>query len=269
MKNLKTKPVKSVAAKKVSVKPKPKATIKVAPRVHAFETPIVVEDICEKTCACGGHHFGKVFFGLMLVLFGLFYLARNLGFLPAIHLNLQAFWPILIIVVGLLLINRRSRISIVIGVLSALVFMLIVTFIVNFGQVQTEYSMEAVMPALRHVERSAKTASSTISQSEDVRLNNFKSNEVVSSPLSIEGSARGAWFFEGSFPVRVLDEAGQELGVGIAQAQGNSLTEDFVPFKATVMFTRPTSSIGSLVLERDNPSGLVENEKKILLPIKF
>ncbi|MEI7620248.1 MAG: Gmad2 immunoglobulin-like domain-containing protein [Candidatus Falkowbacteria bacterium] len=267
MKNLKTKPAKSVAAKKSVVKPK--AKIKTTPRNYSFDTPVIIEDVCDQNYCCKGSSFGKMFFGLILVLFGLFYLGRNLGFIPEINFDFQAFWPMLIIFVGLLLINRRSRISIVIGVLSALVFMLIVTFIVNFGQVQTEYGMEAVMPALRHVEKSAKTASSTVAQSEDVKLNNFKSNEVVSSPLSIEGSARGAWFFEGSFPVRVLDESGKELGVGVAQAQGNSLTDDFVPFKATIMFARPTSSIGSLVLERDNPSGLVENDKKILLPIKF
>ncbi|MFA7702048.1 MAG: Gmad2 immunoglobulin-like domain-containing protein, partial [Patescibacteria group bacterium] len=194
----------------------------------------------------------------------LFYLSRNLGFLPMTNFNFQFIWPVLFILAGLLLTNRHSRISIIVGVFSALVFMLIVTFIVNYGQVRDEYGTEAVMPALRHVER-AKTVSSIT----EVKLDNFKVGEIVSSPLSIEGSALGTWFFEGSFPVKVLDQSGQELGRGVAQAQESWMTTGFVPFKASIVFTKPTSSTGSLVLQKDNPSGLSQNDKQVVFPINF
>ncbi|PIT94472.1 hypothetical protein COT98_03435 [Candidatus Falkowbacteria bacterium CG10_big_fil_rev_8_21_14_0_10_39_9] len=255
MKNLKTEVIK-----KTKPKAKTKALPKSSPKFDVLET-----------CSCcdrgNGVHYGKVFFGLVLVLFGLFYLGRNLGFWPAFNFNLQAIWPVLLIVIGLWLVNRRARISILVGVFSALVFMMILAFIVSFAQISTEYADEAVMPILPHIER--VKATSTPAQTEDLKLNNFVINQVISSPVALEGSARGTWFFEGSFPVKLLDESGQELGRGIAQSQGNWMTEDFVPFKVTMMFTRPTSSTGSLVLEKDNPSGLLENDKKVSFPVKF
>lgn len=43
---------------------------------------------------------------------------------------------------------------------------------------------------------------------------------TVTSPLTVTGEARGTWYFEGSFPVRVLDDQGTQIGMGIAQAEG-------------------------------------------------
>ena len=61
-------------------------------------------------------------------------------------------------------------------------------------------------------------------------------NQTISSPLVLEGEARGVWFFEASFPARLFDDDGNEIAVAIAQAQGEWMTEDFVPFLATLEF---------------------------------
>lgn len=249
---------------KASAPKKTKAKVKAAPKHLA--APDVLE-ICNCEDQNSGVRYGKVFFGLTLLLFGLFYLGRNLGFLPAFNFNIRAIWPVLLIVIGLWLINRRARVSILVGVFAALVFMMILAFVVSFSQINTEYAYEAVMPVLPHVEKIKAT--STPAQTEDLKLDNFIINEVISSPVAIEGSARGAWFFEGSFPVKVLDESGQELGRGIAQSQGNWMTADMVPFKVTLMFARPTSSAGTLVFSKDNPSGLPEHDQQVSFPVKF
>lgn len=267
MKNLKTGAAKTVAAKKTKAKVTPKAKVKIKAASIAPEVKNIAKESCSCGCACEGSRFGKVFLGLILVLVGLFCLGRNFGFLPGINFDFQAIWPLLIILVGLFMVNRRSRVSIGVGIFAALVFMLVLAFIVSFSQTKTEYDSEAVMPALRHVERVATT--SGLIESKDVVLSNVVVGQLVSSPFSVEGQARGAWYFEGSFPVKVLDESGKELGKGVAQAQGPWMTEELVPFKATLMFTRPTSSSGSLVLEKDNPSGLSQNDQKVVLPIKF
>jgi len=48
------------------------------------------------------------------------------------------------------------------------------------------------------------------------------------------------------------------------------MSEDFVPFKATMEFpAQPSGSYGYLVFNNDNPSGLPSNSKEIRLPIKF
>lgn len=94
-------------------------------------------------------------------------------------------------------------------------------------------------------------------------------NALVSSPLIIEGRARGNWYFEGDFPVKILDANGRLLGSTPAQAQGEWMTTDFVPFRATLTFTPPTTQTGTLVLEKDNPSGLPQNADEIRIPVRF
>src|SRR5690606_10580034 len=54
---------------------------------------------------------------------------------------------------------------------------------------------------------------------------------VIQSPLAIEGRARGPWYFEASFPAYLLDAAGDTIAVMPVQAEGDWMTEDFVPFK--------------------------------------
>lgn len=96
-----------------------------------------------------------------------------------------------------------------------------------------------------------------------------KTNEIISSPLEIKGKARGNWYFEASFPIRLLDENGQEIALTIAQAKGDWMTEDFVPFKAILEFVSPASTKGTLVFEKDNPSGLPEYDDQVVIPIRF
>lgn len=90
---------------------------------------------------------------------------------------------------------------------------------------------------------------------------------VVGKEFSVIGQARGMWFFEASFPVELLDKGGHSLATGIAQAQSNWMTADFVPFKTEIKV--PDSYIGpaTLVLKKDNPSGMAENDASVKFPI--
>ncbi|MFA7286233.1 MAG: Gmad2 immunoglobulin-like domain-containing protein [Patescibacteria group bacterium] len=103
-----------------------------------------------------------------------------------------------------------------------------------------------------------------------VRLTAPLPNVVIGSPLTVTGEARGTWFFEASFPVVLVDSDGVIIAEGIAQADGEWMTEDFVPFTATVTFTRPAyGDRGSLLLRKDNPSGLPEHDDALEIPIRF
>jgi len=90
---------------------------------------------------------------------------------------------------------------------------------------------------------------------------------VVGKDFSVIGKARGNWFFEASFPIKLLDKDGNLLYTAIAQAEGDWMTTDFVPFRAEVH--APVSYIGqaTLVLEKDNPSGLPEHDDSISFDI--
>jgi len=107
-------------------------------------------------------------------------------------------------------------------------------------------------------------------QTDDVVLYTPSRNANISSPLTISGKARGSWFFEASFPISLLDSEGNILGQGIAQAQGDWMTSDYVPFTATITFTADsqiTNTVGTLVLQKDNPSGLPEHDDSLRVPV--
>ncbi|MFA5987054.1 MAG: Gmad2 immunoglobulin-like domain-containing protein [Candidatus Paceibacterota bacterium] len=103
-----------------------------------------------------------------------------------------------------------------------------------------------------------------------IQVNFPKPNGLVSSPLKITGKARGSWFFEASFPVTLVNWDGLIIAEGVAQATSDWMTEDFVPFEATLEFEKPTyKNNGALILKNDNPSGLSQNDKSIEIPILF
>lgn len=95
-------------------------------------------------------------------------------------------------------------------------------------------------------------------------------NDILTSPLTMTGEARGTWYFEASFPVELQDVDGNVIAQGYAEAQSNWMTEDFVPFTATLTFTVPTGvTDGVLYLRKDNPSGLPANDDALYIPVQF
>lgn len=102
-----------------------------------------------------------------------------------------------------------------------------------------------------------------------IRIDNPRPNQTIKSPVVIEGQARGSWFFEADFPIKLFDANGNQLGIAIAQAQSDWMTTDFVFFKATLEFVNPATDTGNLILEKDNPSGLPEYDDQLRVPVKF
>lgn len=103
----------------------------------------------------------------------------------------------------------------------------------------------------------------------DIQITSPLKNDSITSPLQIEGEARGSWFFEASFPVQIVDDDGNQLGYGSAQAVGDWQTNDFVDFMAQITFENGNKSSGFLVLQNDNPSGLEDLKKEIRIPVNF
>ncbi len=69
--------------------------------------------------------------------------------------------------------------------------------------------------------------------------------------------------------IELFDGKGNEIALAVAQAGADWMTTEFVPFEAVITFILPTTSAGTLVLEKDNPSDLPENEEKMYVPVKF
>lgn len=99
-------------------------------------------------------------------------------------------------------------------------------------------------------------------ETELIYLDYPQPNEIIKSPLTIKGRARGYWFFEGDFPVILTNWDGLIISEGAARSQGDWMTEDFVPFEVVLEFDNEGaySNKGSLILRKDNPSGLPEHD---------
>ncbi len=96
------------------------------------------------------------------------------------------------------------------------------------------------------------------------------SGTQISSPVKIFGTVTGGgWFFEGSFPVKVLDADGTLLGKGAAQAQGDWMSTSTIAFSAEISFTKPRFATGTIVVSNDNPSGDPAKSQSFSVPVRF
>lgn len=105
-----------------------------------------------------------------------------------------------------------------------------------------------------------------------IRVTTPTPQSSITSPATITGTARGSWFFEGSFPVSIVNWDGLIIGEGIATAEGEWMTEDFVPFTASISYTidpQTPYNRGAVILKKDNPSGLPEHDAALEIPVTF
>lgn len=94
----------------------------------------------------------------------------------------------------------------------------------------------------------------------------------IASPVTVTGSARGYWYFEASFPIVVVDWNGLIIGEGYATAQGDWMTEEFVPFEGTITFDLPEDTPykrGTIIFKKSNASGLPEHDDALEIPVHF
>ncbi len=112
----------------------------------------------------------------------------------------------------------------------------------------------------------ATTTSQTIG---DITLEKPEKGTLVESPIHIEGKAPGTWFFEAVIGVHVEDDMGNKLTNGHGEAVGEWMTTELVNFKADLIFAAPKTKTGFIVISKDNPSGLPENDKSVRFPITF
>lgn len=141
-----------------------------------------------------------------------------------------------------------------------------------------EECVSAGYPVLESYPRQCKTPEgktftedigNELEKSDLIKIDDPRPNQIIESPLFIKGEARGNWYFEADFPVKLFDDNGFLLGITIAQALEDWMTEDFVPFNATLSFAVPSTPKGRLVLEKDNPSGLPEHADELIVPVYF
>mgnify|MGYP003439335593 FL=1 len=98
--------------------------------------------------------------------------------------------------------------------------------------------------------------------------------EGITSPLVVKGRAPGNWFFEASAPVVLTNWDGLIIGQKYITAEGEWMTTDYVPFSGEIVFETPICEAdyckrGSLILQKDNPSGESQFDDAVEMTIKF
>lgn len=136
-------------------------------------------------------------------------------------------------------------------------------------QSKTETEEKATTDSQTDPEKEVKSPENETTSNENITVTKPLANDKISSPVLVEGSAKGTWFFEAVSFVKVVDENGKEIGNGNIQAVGNWMTENFVPFKGEISFEKTSGTTGFLIFEKSNPSGLKDNADEFKLPIKF
>lgn len=112
-------------------------------------------------------------------------------------------------------------------------------------------------------------AGNILNKANIISLNNPKPNQEVTSPLVISGQARGWWFFEGSFPIKLKTVSGRVLNLGSIKTKDEWMTDDFVNFSSEISFAVATRTPGFIELIKDNPSGLPEKDDSLYVPVVF
>lgn len=107
-------------------------------------------------------------------------------------------------------------------------------------------------------------------QNAEIIIDSPKANSFVNGNINISGKAKGNWFFEASFPIRLEDQDGNILATSTATALSDWMSADFVPFSSKLTFSlSTTTSYGKIVFKNDNPSGDPSRDKFFELPVSF
>lgn len=95
-------------------------------------------------------------------------------------------------------------------------------------------------------------------------------NSIIRSPLTVKGQIPGSWLFEGVFPIKLLDSNSNLIweGQGREVTPGSWQTDTVIEFTAVLTF-KTKADKGFLVLAKDNPSGLPENDASLTIPVFF
>ena len=103
---------------------------------------------------------------------------------------------------------------------------------------------------------------------QDISTGNLVAGQSVTLPYTVNGMVKGNWFFEGSFPVYMEDNAGNRLGFGLAGSTQDWMTVNSIPFSVTlpaITYQGP----GFIVFTKDNPSGEAQFDDSYTVPVVF
>lgn len=106
-----------------------------------------------------------------------------------------------------------------------------------------------------------------IGNAEDLVSFSITPGQEVSDEVIATGTIGGSYFFEGNIFVNILDENKELLRAGNGNAKTDWMTAEPVGFDAILDFSKLKKGHAFVEIHNDNPSGLPENDKSILIPV--
>lgn len=152
-------------------------------------------------------------------------------------------------------------------IIGALLVVIVVLAWLLFSTPAPDRTPTASVPENWSVASTTNNKPSTQPLHAKVKVSSPKSGATVSHSFTVTGEAPGNWYFEASFPIKLITPDGDTVGTAIAQAQSDWMTTAQVQFTATVNVTLSYSGPATLALLKDNPSGLPENDDSLEIPI--
>lgn len=137
----------------------------------------------------------------------------------------------------------------------------------NLNQQVTQLNTD--LTAARKNQTPTVTYSYTSKKGVSVKVYTPVASSQLASPVIVMGEVPGNWSFEASFPVKLLDAKGNVVAQAPAQLPGDWMTDKPVPFSVKLTFANALSGDGTLLLQKDNPSGLEANDDSVSIPIKL
>lgn len=113
----------------------------------------------------------------------------------------------------------------------------------------------------------ASTTATTTALHDRVHVTEPVAGAAVGQTFVVAGEAPGSWYFEASFPIEIVDNQGNIIAQTHAQALSDWMTTEEVPFSATTTITNGYTGDANVVIKRDNPSSLPENDDSVSVPI--
>ena len=132
----------------------------------------------------------------------------------------------------------------------------------NGDQVQNNTTTEEVEPI-------SNNGNSTTTTHSDINLSNVSDGDTINRVMTIEGEAKGPWYFEADFPVVAKDTSGQTIDTFIATAQSNWMTTNFVPFEVDIDLSNYSGNTAVLEFQKDNPSGDPQNDDSYSIQVNL
>jgi hypothetical protein len=105
----------------------------------------------QKVCCARPMNFGGLFFGLMTVFFGLFFLAKNSGFLEITipTLTLEGIWPLFFIFAGLSILTAKNIFIKILGAILTLIVAVLCIVLILYRPV-LEYSPSSALNGVQN-----------------------------------------------------------------------------------------------------------------------